>query len=165
MATKADFTPEEWQKVMGAPMLASLAVTFAEPSGLFGVLKESMAGSQALIEAKNAPGAIGLVKAIGDAMGELADRNAAKEGLQAELTGRTNAEMKAQALAALAEVGKIVDAKAPADAEAFKAWLKQVAERVAEAASEGGFLGFGGVKVSDAEKATIAEIAMALNVA
>jgi hypothetical protein len=33
---------------------------------------------------------------------------------------------------------------------------------VAEAASEGGFLGFGGVKVSDTEKATLAEISKAL---
>jgi hypothetical protein len=37
-----------------------------------------------------------------------------------------------------------------------------IAEHVAEAASEGGLLGFGGVKVSDAEKATLAEISSAL---
>jgi hypothetical protein len=36
---------------------------------------------------------------------------------------------------------------------------------VAEAASEGGFLGFGGVKVTDAEKASIADVAQALKVA
>jgi hypothetical protein len=33
---------------------------------------------------------------------------------------------------------------------------------VAEASKEGGFLGFGGVQVSEAEKATLAEIATAL---
>ncbi|MCI4678849.1 hypothetical protein K9U39_11450 [Rhodoblastus acidophilus] len=165
MASKADFKADEWQKLLGAPMLAGLAVTFAEPSGLFGVLKESMASSQALIEAKNAPGAIRLVKEIGDAMGALEDRNAAKEGIQAALTGRSKEEMKAQTLAALAEIGRIADAKAPDDALAFKIWLKQVAERVAEAASEGGFLGLGGVQVTEVEKATIAEVAKALNVA
>jgi hypothetical protein len=36
---------------------------------------------------------------------------------------------------------------------------------VAEASTEGGFLGFGGVKVSDAEKATLADIAKALGTA
>ena len=46
---------------------------------------------------------------------------------------------------------------------AFKAWLGAIAERVAEASKEGGFLGFGGVQVSDAEKATLAEIAGALS--
>jgi pimeloyl-ACP methyl ester carboxylesterase len=35
----------------------------------------------------------------------------------------------------------------------YKAWLLQVADNVAEASKEGGFLGFGGVDVSDAEKA------------
>lgn len=165
MVTKADFTADEWKKVMGAPMLAGLAVTFAEPSGLFGVLKESMASSQALIEAKNAPGATSLVKEIGDAIATSDGRTTAKEGLQAELTGKSSEELKAQTLAALTEIGQIVDAKAPADATAFKAWLKQVAERVAEAASEGGFLGFGGVQVTESEKATIAEVAKALNIA
>jgi hypothetical protein len=36
---------------------------------------------------------------------------------------------------------------------------------VAEAASEGGFLGIGGVQVSEAEKATLAEISNALGLA
>jgi len=40
-----------------------------------------------------------------------------------------------------------------------------VAEKLAEAASESGFLGFGGVKVTDAEKASIADVAKALKVA
>jgi hypothetical protein len=40
--------------------------------------------------------------------------------------------------------------------------LRHVAEKVAEASTEGGFLGFGGVRVTDAEKASIAEVAQAL---
>jgi hypothetical protein len=67
-----------------------------------------------------------------------------------------------RSLALLGEVSTILDAKAPADAGPFKAFLNEVAEKVAEAASEGGFLGFGGVPVSDAEKATLAQIAGAL---
>ena len=45
---------------------------------------------------------------------------------------------------------------------AFTAWLWRVARKSAEAGKEGGFLGFGGVAVSDAEKATLEEIATAL---
>jgi len=56
----------------------------------------------------------------------------------------------------------IVDAKAPLDAQAYKDWLLHVSEKVAEASKEGGFLGFGGVAVSDAEKATLAEMRTAL---
>jgi hypothetical protein len=56
----------------------------------------------------------------------------------------------------------VVDAKAPDDSAAFKDWLRQISQHVAEAAKEGGFLGIGGVLVSDAEKATLAEISSAL---
>jgi hypothetical protein len=62
----------------------------------------------------------------------------------------------------LREVSIILDAKAPRDAAAFKAWLSGISQEVAEASVEGAFLGFGGMKVSDAEKATLAEIAKSL---
>jgi hypothetical protein len=42
----------------------------------------------------------------------------------------------------------VVDAKAPGDAAAFKGWLRQISQHVAEASKEGGFLGIGGVPVS-----------------
>jgi len=47
------------------------------------------------------------------------------------------------------------------------AWLRGISQKVAEASMEGGFmeggfLGVGGVRVSDAEKATLADIAKAL---
>jgi hypothetical protein len=40
--------------------------------------------------------------------------------------------------------------------------LQQISQHVAEAAKESGFLGIGGVSVSDAEKATLTEISSAL---
>ena len=59
----------------------------------------------------------------------------------------------------------MLGAKAPADAAAFKSWLRQISQATAEAASEGGgLLGIGGVKVSEAEKATLTEIDSALGV-
>jgi len=163
MATKNDFTAEEWNTVLGSPMLAGMAVTLGDPSGLWGMMKEGMASGRALLEAKNAPGASALVKDLVAAIETSEGRKAANEGLRGQLTGKKPDEMKAQMLGALTQIGKTLDAKAPQDAPAFKAWLKQVAEKVAEASTEGGFLGFGGVKVSDAEKATIADIAKALN--
>ena len=56
----------------------------------------------------------------------------------------------------------VVDAKAPHDAAAFKGWLRELSQHVAEAAKEGGFLGIGGVLVSEAEKATLTEISSTL---
>ena len=59
-------------------------------------------------------------------------------------------------------MNSILKAKAGDDAPAFRSWLKSIAQDAAEAAREGGFLGFGGEKVSEAEKATLAEIEQAL---
>ena len=56
----------------------------------------------------------------------------------------------------------ILDARAPHDAAAFKDLLISISQKVAEASMEGGFLGFGGVRVSDAEKATLADIRQSL---
>jgi hypothetical protein len=54
---------------------------------------------------------------------------------------------------------------APADAAAFKGWLQHISQVVAEASTEGGFLGFGGVTISEAEKATLVQISTSLGLA
>ncbi len=91
-------------------------------------------------------------------------RTKAKEAFKTELSAKSAAELKQQVIAALGKVGALLDTKAASDAVVFKTWPKHTVEQVAEAASEGGFLGFGGVKVTEAEKATIAEVAKALKI-
>ena len=58
----------------------------------------------------------------------------------------------------------ILDATAGAEARPVKAWLYRVAVATAEAAKEGDFMGIGGVRVNDAEKAALAELAAILQV-
>jgi hypothetical protein len=65
-------------------------------------------------------------------------------------------------VAALGEVTSILDAKAPENAAAVRSWLASISRAVAEASKEGGFLGFGGVQVSELEKATLTQVASAL---
>jgi hypothetical protein len=165
MADKSSFSADEWKAILSSPMLAGMAVTLGEPSGLWGTMKESMASARALLETRSDPGASNLIKAILADIETSEGRTIAKEGLKSDLTGKSAAEIKQQIIAKLARVGEIIDTKAGAEAAGFKSWLKQVAEKVADAASEGGFLGFGGVKVTDAEKASIADVAKALKVA
>ena len=74
-------------------------------------------------------------------------------------------DVSQRSVEALREASSILDSKAPQDSAAFKQWLRMISGRVADAASEGGVLGFGGQSVSDAEKATLSEIAKALGVA
>ena len=55
MANKASFTPDEWTKVMESVAVTGMAVTAADPSGLWGMLKEALAGGAALAAAKADP--------------------------------------------------------------------------------------------------------------
>lgn len=162
MAKQSDFTAEEWALLLEAPMLAGMAVSAAEPSGLFGMLKESFATGRLLVAANADAGANELVKAVAAAYETAEGRKAASEGLRTKLGQGQPGEIKGRALDGLRQVAALLAAKAPADAAGFKAWLNHVATAVAEAAGEGGFLGFGGVKVSEAEKATLTEIGAAL---
>jgi len=162
MAQKTDFTPDEWHRLLAAPMMAGVAVTAADPSGLWGLLQESLASGGALVEAKRDPAANPLVKAVVADFESAEGRGAARDGIKERLTGKSPGDISKAAIQGLSELAAILDAKAPGDAAAFKAWLGEIARRVAEAGKEGGFLGFGGVAVSDAEKATLAEINSAL---
>jgi len=165
MTDKTNFTPDEWKVLMEGVMAAGIAVTAAEPSGLLGVLKEGFASSAALVQAKMDPGTSALVKAVVADFETSEGRSAARDGLKQKLSGGSTAQMKDKCIEILRDAGALLDRKAPADAAAFKGWLRQISQHVAEAASEGGFLGFGGVKVSEAEKATRADISSALKLA
>ena len=162
MANKADFSRDEWGRVVASPMVAGTAITAADPSGLWGLMKEGMAGGRALLEAKQSGNANPLAKAVAEDFVTGDARTLAHDHLQAIFKGAKASDIKQRAVDELRTVGSLVDAKAPADAPSFKGWLQQVAQKVAEAAPEGGFLGFGGVAVSEAERATLTEIASAL---
>ncbi len=64
MANKQNFTPEEWTKILESTMLTGMAVSAAEPSGLWGALKEAFATSSALAVAKMDAGSNELIKAV-----------------------------------------------------------------------------------------------------
>ncbi len=162
MVAKSDFTDDEWHKVLRSPMMASLAVTVAEPSGLFGLIREGIAASGPLREAMRSETEPSLIKAMVEDFKTAHGRSVAQDAVKEQLKGKKPAEARDAAISALAEVTALVDAKDPTEAKVFKQWLKGTAEKVAEAASEGGFLGFGGEQVSEAERATLADIDRAL---
>ena len=163
MANKSTFTADEWKQLLESVMMTAMAVTAADPSGLWGMLKEGLAAGGALAQSKADAASTELVKAVVADLGTAEGRSAARDGVRAKFAGSQPADAKARAIEALRQVAALLDTKAPEDAAAFKAWLRGIAQRVAEASKEGGFLGFGGVQVSDAERATLAEISGALN--
>src|SRR5262245_22011719 len=113
MANKASFSPDEWTKVLQSVMMSGIAVTAAEPSGLWGTLKESMVAGHALLEAKSDKGSNELIKAVVADFETPEGRAAARERLQATLTGSKPGEVKDKAVAAVHDAAALLDAKAP----------------------------------------------------
>jgi hypothetical protein len=165
MAGKTDFTPDEWKTLLESVMMAGLAVTAADPSGIWGTLKECMASARAVIGAKHDANATELIKAIAGEFETGEGRATARDGLRTQLSGKTPTEIVAKSLEVLKQAAAIVAAKAPAESAAFKSWVRHISQSVAEVSAEGGFLGFGGVTISDAEKATLAQISATLGLA
>lgn len=148
MATKADFTQAEWERLGRAPVVAGLAISFSDPSGPLDTVKESAAALRTLAEATTPDADYGpFVHALAQdvvARGQnpLGDfRPSRSEGLQ-------------QCLDELRHVARLLhrDAVGPDERDGFVGWVRTASQRVALAAREGGFLGFGGTLVSEREQ-------------
>src|SRR5918993_3532138 len=111
MASKANFTPEEWVRVVASPMVAGMAITAADPSGLWGLLKEALSSGWALLDAKRNEGANPLVKQVVDDITAPEMRAAARERLQAQFKGVAIGDLKNKAVEELRSVAAIVEAK------------------------------------------------------
>jgi hypothetical protein len=162
MVNKDNFTPEEWTQILESVMLAGIAVSAADPNGLWGTLKEAFATSSALTASKLDPASNELVKAAVVDFETSQMRSNIQKALRTRFVDAEPADCVRRSLESLRQVSTILDAKAPGDAAAFKAWLCALSQKVAEASVEGSFLGFGGVRVSDSEKATLADISRSL---
>jgi hypothetical protein len=161
MATKADFSADEWKQIQRAPFMAGLAVVAASPSGPFGLIKEMFAIGKMLAEVKTQGASNELVKAL------VADfeTGAREQSAPAELQGKAPDQVKSFAIESCRQTVALVAKKAkPDEAQGFQQWLVAVAQKVSEAAKEGGFLGFGGTQVSEQEAATLKELSAALGI-
>lgn len=152
MSGKTDYTPEEWSLLARSPFMTGLIVSLASPSGLTGILSESMVVSKALVAASESQPEHSLLR-------DLVDDIKATKGQIAKAEGLSPANAKTVAPQSLQQVSALLAQKAtPEEATAFKSWLKDIAKQSAEAAKEGGFFGIGGVQVSDSEKAALDQI-------
>lgn len=160
MSKKADYTAEEWQTIVKAAPMAGLAVTLASPNGPFGVMKEMFAVGMVIADTLHKGSDNELVTALIEdlkARGTKPDRPTSLESPD---------KARVACMQALQELDALLLRKTtPNEALGFKQWLHGIAHRVAEASNEGGFLGFGGEKVSVAEREALAAIGAALHLA
>jgi hypothetical protein len=158
MTTQADYTTEEWKSILQAPAMAGMVVMLTGQSGPFQMVKEMFAVSKALVDAEKQGTSNELIGAL-----VTAAKSVKPEDMQPVQRFNTIEEARAYALDRVRQVAALVDQKAPVqEAQEFKQWLASLGQKVAEAAKEGGFLGFGGVQVTEEERTAVSELAMAL---
>jgi hypothetical protein len=159
MTEKTNFTTEEWEQLIAAPISASVYVMVSDPS-ITGLIKEMKAMATTMKETAPPAAAQGLIQEVL----EFIEKNAKnKEKIEIpELQNQANIDAL---LKNLEKTALILDAKTtPEEATGYKKWILDVAQAVANASKEGGFLGFGGsVQVSDKEKSALAAIKQSLN--
>lgn len=161
MVSKVDFTPEEWQQLITAPQIASVVVMLASPSGPVGMVKELVAASKLMAEATQKATGNALIDAVAADLKVMVEN---KEKLEAPAMSKDPAEAKTQSLQVCRDLAALLDQKAPAESEGYKRWVYQAAKSSSEASKEGGFLGIGGTRVSEAEVAALREVAEALGI-
>jgi len=159
MAEKSDFNVEEWDLLRQSPFMASLVIAAASPNGPIGLLKEVSAATKVISEAAGSAKAP-LVKAVAQDLKQVLSLPLPK---RPEDAGASMAQDLA--LNTLRRTSEVLGKKAsPEEAAEFKQWLSTIAQRTAEAAKEGGFLGFGGALVSEKEQAALGAIKLVLGV-
>jgi hypothetical protein len=160
LSVKEKFTPEEWKSLLKAPMLAAYAVAGSAPSKQDDFIKEMAAVADGVVEGERSAPKDSLLGAV------VAEIIANAEDEQRGQTEKLSlAEVRTRALETCRAVAAAVESKvSPEEAYEYKRWVLVVADKVAEAAKEGGLFGFGGEQVSGAEVATINEIGEAINI-
>jgi len=149
MTDKTAFSEEEWTRLKRAPFVAGMAISLADPGGPIELAKETAATLKTVLRAADDGGRGEFVGAVA---GEVsADAKAHTNPLhdfrpKGALAGN-------EILEELRAVNDIVTAKAqPAEADAYRQWLRDAAQEAANAAKEGGFFGFHAVRVSEGEQ-------------
>jgi hypothetical protein len=149
MTTKADFTETEWVRLERAPFVAGMAISLADPGGPIEALKETSAAFKTVTGAAESGSSSELVDAVTrQVAADVKERKNPLSGFRPK-----GATAGIEILDELREVNRIVTEKASAeDAEAFRALLLQAAKAAADAAKEGGFMGFKAERVSEGEQ-------------
>lgn len=166
-----DLTAQEWFTVVEGTGGAIGAVVTAQPSGSSGFNQEMQGAYGALTEMAGEEWktpfmqglTAGIVSGAREQDPEYQQIDAAQKASQPKTTDSATAVQRS--LESVRKAVALVEEKAGAEAAAeYKSYLYRLAEQVAASAKEGGFLGIGGVMVSEQEKAVLAQLKQLLGV-
>jgi hypothetical protein len=141
LATKEDFSADEWEAISDGPVYAGMMIITASKGGTF---RETFSMSKAWAEARQRHGESELLDAVVAEKPKLDE----KPGSAIELHN-TGLQMLQRAVEA-------IRAKSPDEIDAYRSFVTGLAERVAEAHEEDG------EKISSGEASVLDEIAAAI---
>lgn len=164
MSALADYTQDEIEKLLAGPMVVSMYIMGSALSGPIGLVKEMMAGVETSMAAAKQAAPDSVLGALFSEDNMKMQQDKMQQETRESTNGAQNmGEAKSKMLAELKQAVAILAAKGSADEQAaYKKLIVSVAENVASAAREGGFMGIGGTLVNDAEKTAIADISSAV---
>lgn len=157
---RAPWSLAEWNLLVELPELVAIAATSAEADTARRTVDEGLAADRGIEAGRHSDSA--LVRAVADELwtddeppgGEpkptAIEFNERRKGL---------AETLDKARHAAAEMA---GRATPEDAAAYRDWLLDIAQQVCEAAKTGGFLGIGGVQVTEREQRFLTDLKAAL---
>ncbi len=158
MTTKTEFSEEEWSRIVRAPFVAGLSISLADPGGPIEAAKETMA---TIRSATNPPSREQLLTEVAlDIQAEVQQKHNPLKGYKPTEKGTPPGD---QVLGEIREVFEMVAARATAEeTAAFGEWLVATAQAAADAAKEGGFMGFRAEQVSAGEQAMLDRVRAAV---
>jgi hypothetical protein len=168
MTTRQNFTEQEWALLQRALPEPGRYLILADPTSVADITKATRAMAGAFSDVRDQASRLGLENKLLESL--LLDTSQASQDANADapfpnLGSPEYAALKSKSLANIAQASALLDAKAtPEEAKDIKIRMYQLAGETAAASKQGGFLGFGGVRVTDAEKAALAEVAAALKI-
>jgi hypothetical protein len=150
MTRKADFNAEEWSTVVNGPLYAGMSVISADRGG---TLRESLAMSRVYQDARAHHGDSELLDELVKSLPSIDPDRVREAG--GDIAAATPHQLR--------EAMAILEAKATsAEVDDYKRFVMSVAQAAAGAHKEGGFLGIGATKISDAENRALDDISSAL---
>ncbi|MEO1010057.1 MAG: hypothetical protein AAFX53_02050 [Bacteroidota bacterium] len=166
MGKLENYTDAEWEVVCSTPQLVGVAMAGAGSSGLIGSTKEMFASARSLMSAGKEHSANTLVQSIlpdtRDPKKAMADAKAQRNIVMGRLKAsgvKSSKELQTFILQDCEKAVQILEAKeSPETVAGYKEMILDMAEKVANAAKEGDFLGFGGERFSTGEQELFAQL-------
>ncbi|WP_435133125.1 hypothetical protein [Formosa sp. A9] len=173
MEKLAQYSTDEWEKIATIPQLIGSIMAGAGSSGLIGTGKEMLATVESFLDGRKSYKDNPVINAIvpdaeTDTSSEaIESAKAQRARLMHKINSyqiKTPEELADAVLMECTEVISILEAKeTPNVVKEYKHWLLEIADHVANAAKEGGFLGFGGVRFSEKEQIMYDKLQAALD--